>query len=222
MFEKKWNIKKLYLAYPALLTRDSRCFKFYYNEAREIPEPIIVKKINNKCVKNVLTNKTYAIFEKIDYLKCLDYVGEYVVGNLTPLESLDIFRGKTTISETVLRQMLTPKKDENFDEIKEPFLVCILEIVEKVKKSDLSLEEKAKLASELTALLDYYKSGLERIKKFDSEIKLTSVPNTLLSLREECLVKLTDIEESLPRDLDNNCDNDFKILRKRIDSLVNE
>lgn len=220
MFERKWNIRKLYLAYPALLTRDSRCFKFYYNEACEIPEPIVVKKINSKFVKNVLTNKNYAIFKKIDYLKCLDYVGEYVVGNLTPLESLDMFKGKTTISKTELRQMLTPRNDENSDEIKEPFLVCILETVEKVKKSDLSLEEKTKLASELTTLLDYYKSGLERIKKFDNDIKLTSVPNTLLSLREECLMMLTKIEESIPSDLENNSDNDFKILRKKIDSLM--
>ena len=224
MFEKKWNIKKLYLAYPSLLTSDLNHSKFYYNEDKKESKPIVVKKINAKYVKNILTNKIYAIFGRLDKDEYEANLREYVVSRLTPLESLKRFKGKATISETELKKMLNKENKENKEisnEIKEPFLVCILETVEKVKKSNLSLEEKAKLANELSALLDYYKSGLERINHFDNEIKLTTTPNTLLALREECLVKLTVIEEMLPRNLENN-DDDFKLLRKRIDSLINE
>ena len=113
MFERKWNIGKLYLAYPALLTSDFYRSSFFYNETEEELMPIVVKKINDIYVKNILTNKTYAIFERLYTYECKAILGEYVVSSLTPLESLDIFRGKTIVSETELRQMLTQKKDEN-------------------------------------------------------------------------------------------------------------
>lgn len=84
---KKYQVKDLYVAYPALITKDVKYeFTINYNQNKESLEKIVVVKKDDRFAVNVINEREYGIFKKFTYEELEKNLNQYMVNDLIPLE----------------------------------------------------------------------------------------------------------------------------------------
>ena len=107
---KKYKVKDLYVAHPAIITKGidengNSCV--IYNENHEKLEKIIVRKLGKgQFVENVLNGREYGVLMELGYFKVLKFVNQYMVNELKPLELVLDDKSKKFITTTEIKQLL--------------------------------------------------------------------------------------------------------------------
>ena len=225
LFGRELYTKELFPIY------NSKCEKFnYYISSREIS----LKKIEGvfKCyIKSVPAINVSSM------LKCGNFIVKHQVANLNDYntymnkfkenklfkkinELKEIERYKEKIikysNENVFKEDFCLEEDNKKDEIiKDVVLQKISETNKKIDKSILDNNKKEELKKSLIELAHYY---VETIKNMNNNksVNLNVNEISIISLRQDIMKKLVEIEMQLPPEDINNLMNELNILEKEI------
>lgn len=198
MFEKKYKIKDLFVTYPGIISINDERDTIYFNEDDDLEE-IIVVKINEHYVKNVISGLVYGIFNSFSY-KHVSFIGQYMVNQLLPLEQLLDDKTKKYITKEEIISFLSPRiEEEPTSKYRDIILQKIYETNQKIKTSKMDEMQKEKLQEELIKLANYYVNEIQKISIFGKKNNNLELNKTsIISLKQECMTKLVDIEMILP------------------------
>lgn len=198
MFEKKYKIKDLFVTYPGIISINDERDTIYFNEDDDLEE-IIVVKINEHYVKNVISGLVYGIFNSFSY-KHVSFIGQYMVNQLLPLELLLDDKTKKYITKEEIISFLSPRiEEEPTSKYRDIILQKIYETNQKIKTSKMDETQKEKLQEELIKLANYYVNEMQKISIFGKKNNNLELNKTsIISLKQECMTKLVDIEMILP------------------------
>lgn len=198
MFEKKYKIKDLFVTYPGIISINDERDTIYFNEDDDLEE-IIVVKINEHYVKNVISGLVYGIFNSFSY-KHVSFIGQYMVNQLLPLEQLLDDKTKKYITKEEIISFLSPRiEEEPTSKYRDIILQKIYETNQKIKTSKMDETQKEKLQEELIKLANYYVNEMQKISIFGKKNNNLELNKTsIISLKQECMTKLVDIEMILP------------------------
>lgn len=198
MFEKKYKIKDLFVTYPGIISINDERDTIYFNEDDDLEE-IIVVKINEHYVKNVISGLVYGIFNSFSY-KHVSFIGQYMVNQLLPLEQLLDDKTKKYITKEEIISFLSPRiEEEPTSKYRDIILQKIYETNQKIKTSKMDEMQKEKLQEELIKLANYYVNEMQKISIFGKKNNNLELNKTsIISLKQECMTKLVDIEMILP------------------------
>ena len=198
MFEKKYKIKDLFVTYPGIISINDERDTIYFNEDDDLEE-IIVVKINEHYVKNVISGLVYGIFNSFSY-KHVSFIGQYMVNQLLPLEQLLDDKTKKYITKEEIISFLSPRiEEEPTSKYRDIILQKIYETNQKIKTSKMDETQKEKLQEELIKLANYYVNEIQKISIFGKKNNNLELNKTsIISLKQECMTKLVDIEMILP------------------------
>lgn len=216
--ENIFNIKDLYVAFPALLTRNSEEGTYRYN-GNKAKEPIICKLKNNEKVINVLNGREYYIFRQILlHHNAQEFVGRYVVSTLQPLETTFKGYNKLIITKEEIIELLYPniEKEKTFNNIQDIVLKQVGETDDKINKSSLDEEVKEILKKKLIELAHYYVDSLKNMSNIKNSVNLTKNNLSVIDLRREVMSKLVEIELQLPPEEVDILYDELDILEHKI------
>ncbi len=198
MFEKKYKIKDLFVTYPGIISINDERDTIYFNEDDDLEE-IIVVKINEHYVKNVISGLVYGIFNSFSY-KHVSFIGQYMVNQLLPLELLLDDKTKKYITKEEIISFLSPRiKEEPTSKYRDIILQKIYETNQKIKTSKIDETQKEKFQEELIKLANYYVNEIQKINissQGNNNLELNK--KSIISLKQECMARLVDIELILP------------------------
>lgn len=198
MFEKKYKIKDLFVTYPGIISINDERDTIYFNEDDDLEE-IIVVKINEHYVKNVISGLVYGIFNSFSY-KHVSFIGQYMVNQLLPLELLLDDKTKKYITKEEIISLLSPRiEEEPTSKYRDIILQKIYETNQKIKTSKIDETQKEKFQEELIKLANYYVNEIQKINissQGNNNLELNK--KSIISLKQECMARLVDIELILP------------------------
>lgn len=198
MFEKKYKIKDLFVTYPGIISINDERDTIYFNEDDDLEE-IIVVKINEHYVKNVISGLVYGIFNSFSY-KHVSFIGQYMVNQLLPLELLLDDKTKKYITKEEIISFLSPRiEEEPTSKYRDIILQKIYETNQKINTSRIDETQKETLQEELIKLANYYGNEMQKISissQGNNNLELNK--KSIISLKQECMAKLVDIEMILP------------------------
>lgn len=214
---KEYEIKDLYVTYPSLISeKDGGIF---YNYEEEQLEEIVVLKKDEFFVENVINGRIYGIFQKFTFETIKKFLNQYMVNELIPLElCLDNFV-KTTITTGEILKYLYPdlmfvKSTSGYKDV---VLQKISEVNKKIKESVLTKEEKDEFSLSLIELANHYVDTLKKISSSnDTSLGLQINRKSILTLKQECMQKLVEIEMMIPNENINFLTDELLELEKEI------
>ena len=214
-----FNIKDLYVAVPALITRDAyNNSSFWYNEDDKYDEEIVCILVGDSKVKNVLNGREYFIFQRCGNIRY--HWGTFMVNDLIPLESRldDKYKIREKITKEEIGEFLYPKKNEVKETtVKDVVLKQISETDDKISKSSLDSENKEELKKKLVEIAGNYVKSLRDISNSKSTaISLNVNHESIVDLRREVMKKLVEIEMILPPEEIDTLSNELEILEQKI------
>lgn len=223
---KKYRIKDLYIAYPALITRGKNEYGetcIWYNQKKEDIEPIIVRKIRKgDFVENILNGREYGVLIEVGYFEALKFVNQYMINKLTPLELVLDDKSKNVITIGEIKELLYPelKKEDNESNYHDAVLREINEVNNKINLSKISLSEKEEYKKMLIEIANYYVESLKKlsVSKNNQDLSLEVNKKSIYSLRNECMQKLVEIELRLPPEDINDLIGELNLLEENIKS----
>lgn len=205
--QEVYLVKNLYVAYPALISYKNSNNCFVYNEGSKDLEKIIVKKLNECYVFNILNSREYGIFSKFNAYKLKDFLNQYMVNKLHPLELILNDKTKTFITKQEIIELLYPEmKPEDEPLYRDVIVQEISKTLTKINDSNIKEEEKEKLRDMLLSIANYYENSLQ----------INNPSLNIVDLRMECLKRLVEIEIKLPSENVNNSIGEIAILKGKI------
>lgn len=211
LLKRKYLIKNLYVATPGLVTRSESDNCYYYNETEQELDIIVVKKIDEYYVLNILNGRKYGIFSKFAFISSFcKYEDQYMVNMLQPLEIYLTDKTKKTITKQELIEFLsneTKQKDETL--YRDVIVQKISEQLSRVNNSNVNEEEKEKLRYMLLEIVKYYQNSLQNIDK----------SLNIVDLRIECLRRLSQFEMMLSPEYINNSIDELESVKKEIEKI---
>ena len=212
-----FEVKKLYIATPGLITRDDdESGHYWYDKADEAKEYIVCEFVNDKMVRNVLNGREYYIFFRTEITE--KNINTYMVNKLTPFESClkEEYKTRTNITREEIINFLYPK-EENLNTIKDIVLKQIKETDDKINKSSITEEEKTHLKNNLIDIARNYVETLKSMNNTSSKvINLNTTNESIINLRKETMRKLVEIEMELPPEDIDNISNELMLLEQEI------
>lgn len=215
---KKYEIKDLYIAFPALISIEAG--SVFYNYHEDELEQIVVKRVDGHYVENVINGRKYGIwYEFKNGREVQKFIGQFMVGNLIPLEQCLDNTVKSTITTEEILEFLYP--DSTFVkptyEYKDVLLQKISEVNKKIKESVLTKEEKDEISLSLIELANHYVDTLKKISSSnDTSLGLQINRKSILNLKQECMQKLVEIEMMIPNENINFLTDELLELEKEI------
>ncbi len=86
--------------------------EIYFNESRTHLNKIIVVKVNQYYVKDIISERSYGIFGRFDRIEYVKFIGQYMVYHLHPLELLLDDKTKKYITKEEIISFLSPRIEE--------------------------------------------------------------------------------------------------------------
>ena len=202
--DEVFNVKDLYVTYMAKVVRNSETDGWTWLGESD-SERIIVKKINDRSVENILNNAWYFIFHSMstnmfDEYFIDKYIGYYMINELKPLSMILMDKSKTTIRKGEILSLLYLKQEiTTANSFKDVVLKQIYETLSRVNKSSLENERKNYFRNQLVEIARNYVDILKNMSNSNSKaISLNVNHESIINLRKEVMRKLVEIEMQLP------------------------
>lgn len=221
--EDIWQVKDLYTTEPSIITkvRINEKDTIYYNEDGEKLEQIVVIKVDEKFVKDIISGRIYGRFSAFDFREVSNFVGQYMVDKIHPLEFELNDKTKRVITRDEVIEFLyhdTKQEETSTNEYSDACLRQINETNKKITKSNLEEEVKDKMREELLNIANYYVNTLKEMTNNQAS-KLSISQTSVLTLRKECMDRLVKLEMMLPPDSINSLEEELRLLEKEIKIL---
>ena len=130
----------------------------------------------------------------------MKFIGQYMVYHLHPLELLLDDKTKKYITKEEIISFLSPRiEEEPTSKYRDIILQKIYETNQKIKTSKMDETQKEKLQEELIKLANYYVNEIQKINissQGNNNLELNK--KSIISLKQECMARLVDIELILP------------------------
>ena len=212
--DEVFNVKDLYVTYLGKVTKNYET-NVYTLKGTE-SDRIIVKKIDDHSVENILNNARYFIFHSMsnnmfDEYYMDKYIGYYMISELKPLSMILIDKSKTTIRKSEILSSLYPKQEiTTTNSFKDVVLKQIYETLSRVNKLSLENERKNYFRDQLVEIARNYVDILKNMSNSNSKaVSLDVNHESVINLRKETMRKLVEIEMQLPSE---NIDNLYQEL----------
>lgn len=190
----------MFAAYAGMISTNRERNEIYFNESRTHLSKIIVVKVNQYYVKDIISERLYGIFGKFDCIECVKFIGQYMVYHLHPLELLLDDKTKKYITKEEIIPFLSPIiEEEPTSKYRDILLQKIYETNQKINASKMDETQKEKLQEELIKLANYYANEMQKISisnQGNNNLELNK--KSIISLKQECMARLVDIEIILP------------------------
>lgn len=130
----------------------------------------------------------------------MKFIGQYMVYHLHPLELLLDDKTKKYITKEEIISFLSPRiEEEPTSKYRDIILQKIYETNQKIKTSKIDEMQKEKFQEELIKLANYYVNEIQKINissQGNNNLELNK--KSIISLKQECMARLVDIELILP------------------------
>ena len=130
----------------------------------------------------------------------MKFIGQYMVYHLHPLELLLDDKTKKYITKEEIISFLSPRiEEEPTSKYRDIILQKIYETNQKIKTSKIDETQKEKFQEELIKLANYYVNEIQKINissQGNNNLELNK--KSIISLKQECMARLVDIELILP------------------------
>ena len=130
----------------------------------------------------------------------MKFIGQYMVYHLHPLELLLDDKIKKYIIKEEIISFLSPRiEEEPTSKYRDIILQKIYETNQKIKTSKIDETQKEKFQEELIKLANYYVNEIQNINissQGNNNLELNK--KSIISLKQECMARLVDIELILP------------------------
>lgn len=144
-----------------------------------------------------------------------------MVYNLHPLELLLDDKTKKYITKEEIISFLSPRiEEEPTSKYRDIILQKIYETNQKINTSRIDETQKEKLQEELIKLANYYVNEIQKISIIQENNSLELNKKSIISLKQECMAKLVDIEMILPPENINFLLNEIQQLEEDIKKKI--
>jgi len=223
--EDIWQVKDLYTTEPSIITKSKKNENetIHYNELNKELEQIVVIKVDEKFVKDIISGRIYGRFSAFDFRGVSNFVGQYMVDVIRPLELELNDKTKRVITRDEVIEFLyhdTKQEETSINEYSDAVLRQINETNKRITKSSLDEEVKDKMREELLNIANYYVNTLKQSTNANNQSSKLSLSQTsIVSLRKECMDRLVKLEMMLPPDSINSLEEELLLLENEIKRL---
>lgn len=223
--EDIWQVKDLYTTEPSIITKSKKNENetIHYNELNKELEQIVVIKVDEKFVKDIISGRIYGRFSAFDFRGVSNFVGQYMVDVIRPLELELNDKTKRVITRDEVIDFLyhdTKQEETSNNQYLDACLRQINETNKRITKSSLEEEVKDKMREELISIANYYVNTLKQSTNANNQTSKLSLSQTsVVSLRKVCMDRLVKLEMMLPPDSINSLEEELILLENEIKKL---